>query len=116
MGPVMPFLDMLGELSTLIVLIGGVVVAAIRWQYAPKASALAMAGLGLMLFSRLSSDMPLLLYYSGSANVSGELVELVRQVAYLGFAIGLGLVVAAVFVGRARPESQEGFTVLPPKE
>jgi len=95
------FSQLATSLPLLLVLIGGIVWAAMLWRRAPKAAMLAMAGLVIMLVSLIAS-VTITAYIISNRTVAAASPAL--QISGFAFgiarAVGLGLVVAAVFANR----------------
>lgn len=96
------------QLPSLLVLVVGLLVALVTFSRNPLPSILTMLGCGLMLLGRLSIVLLNLTLMRGGAD--GD--HTMRQVLSIGNtalgAIGLGLLVAAVFAGRGNPSSTTG--------
>jgi hypothetical protein len=105
---IMVLMQLLGQTPTLLVYIAGVILAMFFWQRSPPACALTAAGMGLMLLvsvgatvfqmyllrSRFDNDW--------SAAEFGRIMTIFTIASTTLRAFGLGLVLAAVFVGRSR--------------
>jgi hypothetical protein len=110
------FGQLLSLAPVLIVLIGGMVVVGVWWRRAPRAAMLAMAGLGVMLL--VSAVGPVVQWYLVmNRPAGGPVAGFARTMAILGIvlslvrALGLGLLIAAVFA--ERPRVLGGFDVRP---
>jgi hypothetical protein len=110
----MIFLSQLLSMSpTLLVCLGGMIVAGIWWRRAPRAAMLAMAGLGILLLGMLIS--PLIQVYiisnrgAATATTIGNTVAVMSMALSVLRAVGMGLLVAGVFAGRSRVDA--GFPV-----
>ena len=83
----------------LIVVSGGLVLAAMWWRRAPRAATLAMIGLGLMLVCQLAST-GLNAYWSSGRGGGGAMIPILTYCLYILRTVGLGVLVAAVFTSR----------------
>jgi hypothetical protein len=89
-----------------LVLLAGIVFAAVRWKAHPRASALAMAGLGSMLLLGLAGTMLFTIMPMRLAEAGATMEETARTMATIGIARGLlyagatVLVVIAIFIDR----------------
>ena len=97
----------------LLVCVGGIVFAARYWRRWPRPAMLAVTGLALMLFASVAGAAAQA-YFIGSAGPGGMgAVALRMQVIGFAFtmvrAVGLGLLVAAVFAARPREAAPAGF-------
>ena len=112
------FLSQLVSMSPmLLVCLGGMVIAGLWWRRAPKAAMYAMAGLGITLLGMLLT--PLIQMYVISNRAAGAAaVGQTVAVMSLGFglvrAVGMGLLIAAVFAGRSKVDV--GFPVASPAQ
>ncbi|MGB7158098.1 MAG: hypothetical protein WBD40_08530 [Tepidisphaeraceae bacterium] len=107
------FMIIVGQLATslpmLLVYIGGIVWALLCWRRAPRAAGLATAGLALMLITHVGSAA--LQGYFISNRGAAPASNLAQAMMVVGFAstllraLGMGLLVAAVFANRPRIES-----------
>ena len=100
----------------LLVYLGGIVMCALWWRRAPQAAMLAMAGLGLLLLTTVGfSFLQMYLIQNRPAGQSAQ--SLGQTMMWLGLgmsvlrAIGTGLLVAGVFVGRPQVVARSGFDV-----
>ncbi|HEV7301908.1 MAG TPA: hypothetical protein VGN72_21415 [Tepidisphaeraceae bacterium] len=94
----------------LVVLIGGIILAA-RWRRrAPRAAALAAIGLGLMLVCGWAGPA-LSAYLSTVAGIQGQTVVMVSYGLAILHAMGIGALVAAVFVDRPPVAERRAFEV-----
>jgi len=99
-----------GALLQLSVLVGGTVLAATWWRRAPRAAALTVTGLGLMLLCELVR-LGLNWFWTASGRFDGQTIMLVVSGLNILRTVGLGLVVAAVFAGRPRRGEERAFEV-----
>jgi len=106
------FAQLLTQSPALLVYIGAIVACAIFWRRCWRAALLAMIGAALMLFSTLSNTLAisyLMGHQSGSASQTGAVLQIIYFGVTLVRALGLALVIAAVFVDRKPRE--RGFDV-----
>jgi hypothetical protein len=109
------FSQLAGQLPVLMVYVGGMALCAMWWRRARGAAMWALMGLTLMLVATVGSTaMQTYLFATRvqagtSAQQLGHVLFAVGIGSSIVRAIGLGMVVAAVFVGRQREES--GFEV-----
>lgn len=100
----------------LLVYVGGMVLAALWWRRAPRAAAFAMTGLVLMLFVTIGSTAVHAYFVTNRAAATSATFGMTLSVIGLASgilrAVGMGLVVAAVFAGRPRVHGG-GFDVAP---
>jgi hypothetical protein len=93
----------------LLVLVGGIVLAATWWRRAPRAAALTMTGLGLMLLCELVNVG--LRYWTTNGSLNGQAIMMVVTGMQILRSVGLGMVVAAVFAGRPGRAEERAFEV-----
>jgi hypothetical protein len=100
------FSQVLMTVPMLIVYVGGMILAGVWWRRATRPAMLAMAGLGLMLLSTLGSSLATvyLIQSRGPSSMAamGQAIAIMNGCFMLLRAIGLGLLIAAVFAGRPR--------------
>jgi hypothetical protein len=113
------FSQMLGQSPHLLVCVGGMILCTLFWRRAPTAAMLALIGLGVMLVSAVASAM-LQNYLLQQRLASGQSAASFGQtMLWVGIgwsiirSIALGLLVAAVFVGRPEVALSSGFEVQP---
>jgi hypothetical protein len=106
---IMVLMQLLGQSPTLLVYIAGVILALLFWQRCPPACALTAAGMGLMLLVSVGATVfQTHLLHSRFGNNDWSAAEFGRIMTIITItgttlrAFGLGLVLAAVFVGRNR--------------
>jgi hypothetical protein len=96
----------------LLVYIGGMVLAAVWWRRAPSAAMLTLLGLGLMLLSALAgSAMTIYLVTNRASSATFQMSGILSLALAVVRAVGIGLLVAAVFSGRARVSEGRAFEV-----
>ena len=109
------FSQLAGQLPVLMVYVGGMALCAMWWRRARGAAMWALMGLTLMLVATVGSTAMQTYLFASRAGGAGSMQQLSYVLFALGIgssivrAIGLGMLVAAVFVGRQREES--GFEV-----
>jgi hypothetical protein len=100
------FSQLAAGLPLLIVYIGGIIFTLVLWNRQPRASLLAMLGLALMLVTSLLGTC--LFSWAIQTELGdfgkGPLLSVLGIGRSLFTAAGLSLVLAAVFVGRDRPQ------------
>lgn len=105
--------NLFSQLPNYLVLLAGALVAVARWRRHPQASLLAVAGVVVLALSSLASTslgwaLPVLASWRALRFAYGRLANALgtcRTVFSLMSAVGLGLLLAAVFADRA-PEPQ----------
>jgi Na+/proline symporter len=112
------FLSQLVSMSPmLLVCLGGMVIAGLWWRRAPKAAMFAMAGLGITLLGMLLTPL-IQMYVLSNRTAGAAAVGQTVAVMSLGFglvrAVGMGLLIAAVFAGRSKVDV--GFPVASPAQ
>ena len=109
------FSQLLSQVPSLLVYVGGIVLAAVWMRRAPTAATLTIIGLAIMLVSMLA--FTLFQNYVITSRAAGSAVSIGQMLTWAGLAssilraIGLALVVAAVFANRSRVELHSGFDV-----
>jgi hypothetical protein len=100
-------------LPLILVCVTGIIISLLRWSHHPSLSLLTSLGLGLLLFSRivlgtLATWLPRYLIENGWAiEQTGLINGAVVFLANIVSAIGLSLLVYAVFAGRAKKNLPE---------
>ena len=105
---------LLPQFPLLIVYVVAIVLALVRWQRHPRASAFLLMGAGLLLANSIGWSVAYQVVMSSQAVGSGPMTlgrvfSIMGIVSGLIAAVGHGLMVAAVFAGRDRESS--GFPV-----
>jgi hypothetical protein len=105
---IMVLMQLLGQTPTLLVYIAGLILAMFFWQRSPTVCALTAAGMALMLLVSVGATVfQMYLFRSRidndwSAAEFGRFWTIFSITSNTLHAFGLGLVLAAVFVGRSR--------------
>jgi len=101
------------QAPVLLVYLGGIVFSIVFWRRAPKAAMLAMVGSAVLLAAALALPpiQAWILNNRGSAGISstGQTMAAVGFAFNVLRAVGIGLLIGAVFVGRPREEMLRGF-------
>jgi hypothetical protein len=107
--------QLFGQMPTLLVYLGGIVLCAVWSRRAPRAAMLAMIGCGLLLLTTIGQAFATAYYINnrGGTPVAtlGQIMAAVALVASVLRAAGFAMVLGAVFVGRPQVAQQSGFEV-----
>jgi hypothetical protein len=105
---IMVLMQLLGQTPTLLVYIAGLILAMFFWQRSPTACALTAAGMALMLLVSVGATVFQIYLFRSRIDNDWSTAEFGRIMTIFTIAsttlraFGLGLVLAAVFVGRSR--------------
>jgi hypothetical protein len=101
------FTRFLAQSPLYLVWLGGAILALVRWQQHPRVSLLALAGLGVLFVNSLAgvalnATVPMMIT-SGAMRGGrmGTILGVCSIVSTVASAVGYGLLLAAVFSGRA---------------
>lgn len=101
--------------ATLLVYLAGIVLAAMWWRRAPRAAMLTVVGLAVMLISSFAAPFAQVYFINNASAVPGaslgQTMVWVAAASSLVRAVGLALLVGAVFVNRPHENAQSGFEV-----
>jgi hypothetical protein len=110
----MLFSQFLNQAPLLLVYIGGIVLAAVWARRAPLAAILTLIGLAIMLVATLGFALfqnYVIVNRNNSAMTIGQMLQWAGLASSVLRAIGLGMVVAGVFVNRPTEARISGFDV-----
>ena len=111
--------QLFGQLPTLLVYLGGIVLCAVWSRRAPRAAMLAMIGCGILLLTSIAVAFVTNYYImnrgggGAPAATLGQIMVAVGIVGSVLRAAGFAMVLGAVFVGRPQVAQQSGFEVHP---
>jgi hypothetical protein len=111
------FMSALYTIPALLVYAGGLIAALIFWSRMPRASLLTAIGTGLLIFiALLQPAVQQWIIRSAGSNLSSvaQTLQGINIILTLFRAVGMGLIVYAVFVDRPRLAEPAGFDPLPP--
>jgi uncharacterized protein YqgC (DUF456 family) len=110
--------QLFGQMPTLLVYLGGIVLCAVWSRRAPRAAMLAMIGCGVLLLTSIAVAFVTNYYIMnrGGPTPAATMGQIMVAVAIVGSvlrAAGFAMVLGAVFVGRPQVAQQSGFEVPP---
>jgi hypothetical protein len=98
--------QLIGSLPLLVVYLGGLILALVFWSRQPRASLLLLLGLGVLLVNSTAGSClwSWLVVREMEGGPRGPLLTILGFARSLLYGTGMALVIAAVFVGRSRPQ------------